>query len=305
MNSAKNLQALTSTERVSDTELLQQVTTGRRSFFKGMGKVGLGTTAALLFGDLPVLQGQSQAAVEDTANNIFLAATIAEDLATTFYYNGLIGPVVQDPALAGPGGTAAVPNPSNSNIPNLNYLRAALNQEVAHANLLRAVGNFGTSSTSDPYQTFYFPAGTFNSLNSFISILEALENAFIGAYLNAIREFASLAARSALLNVPKGAYGGPYSAAQLEYFAEVAASILGIECEHRVLGNVILNSNQANNLNFEQTDTLTSVYHGSHSAVVALTPFLTPSTGPGFSLSGAITGMASVGLSSTGNPPAQ
>ncbi len=31
---------------------------------------------------------------------------IAEDLATTFYYNGLVGPVITDAALAGPDGSA-------------------------------------------------------------------------------------------------------------------------------------------------------------------------------------------------------
>ncbi len=50
----------------------------------------------------------SSGAAMDTANQIFQAAVIAEDLATTFYYNGLVGTVIMDPALAGPGGTATV-----------------------------------------------------------------------------------------------------------------------------------------------------------------------------------------------------
>jgi hypothetical protein len=277
----------------------------RRTFFKGLGKVGMGATAAMLFGDLPLLKGQSSGASQDTANQIFLAALIAEDLATSFYYGGLTGKVVQDPNLAGPGGTATKPNPTNSNIPNLDYVRAALDQEIQHADLLRTVGNFGKDASTDPYQMFYFPAGTFDTLKAFIATLEALENAFIGAYLNAIREFASLASRSGERGVPNGPYGGPYSAFQLEYFAEVAASIMGIEAEHRVLGRVITNTPQANNLNYEQTDGLTSVYHGSNSAVAALTPFLNPNTGPGITLSTALADAPNIGLTSSGTIPPQ
>ncbi len=273
----------------------------RRGFFKGLGQVTLGATALSLFGELPALGALSTGASEDTANQIFQAAVIAEDLATTFYYNGLTGPVIEDPALAGPGGTATS---GTGNVPNVDYLRAALSQELEHANLLRAVGNLGSGYSSDPFQAFYFPSATFSNISSFIATLEALENAFIGAYLNAIREFASLASRSTERGVPDGPYGGPYSAAQLEYFAEVAASIMGVEAEHRVLGQVILNANQPNNLYFESTDGLTSVYHGSSSAVAALTPFLSPKNGSAYVLSEAVSGAKKVGLASKGSIPA-
>ncbi len=250
-----------SRDREQSSDLISEaINPGRRSFFKGLGAAGLGTTAALLFGDLPLLNAQSTGNNRDTANQIFTAALVAEDLATTFYFNGLVGAVIQDPALAGPGGTATS---GTGNVPNVTYLRAAMAQEMAHANLLRTVGNLGSSAGSDPYQTFYFPTGTFDTLAAFTSTLAALENAFIGAYLNAIREFSTLAQRAVVRNVPTGPYGGPYSAFQLAYFAEVASSIMGIECEHRVLVGVINNLNQPNNLNFEQTDGLTSVYNGT------------------------------------------
>jgi hypothetical protein len=276
---------------------------GRRAFLKGFGQLGVGASFVGLLGGTKVMAALSSGAAMDTANQIFQAAVIAEDLATTFYYNGLVGTVIMDPALAGPGGTATS---GTGNVPNVDYLRAALNQEIQHANLLRAVGNFGSSSNADPVQTFYFSPATFSNLNTFISTLSALENAFIGAYLNAIREFASLAARAAQSgNGTDGPFGGPYSAAQLEWFAEVAASIMGVECEHRVLGPVILNANQPNNLYFESTDGLTSVYHGSASAVAALTPFLSMQSGTaGYSLATAVSGAASVGLNSTGSYPA-
>lgn len=276
----------------------------RRNLLKSVGKMTAATTAAFLFGDAKLALGQNTGANVDTAVQILTAALVAEDLATTFYYNGLVGGVIQDPALAGPGGTATLIS-GTGNVPNVTYLRAALGQEIAHANLLRAVGALGGSIATDPYQTFYFPAGTFDTLTPFIATLTALENAFIGAYMNAIREFSTLASRATVRNVPTGPYGGPFSGAQLSYFAEVAASILGIECEHRVLAGVIVNSNQPNNLNFESTDGLTSVYNGTASAVAALTPFLTPSTGPAYSLSAAMSGSATLTIPSSGNIPAQ
>ncbi len=273
---------------------------GRRHFLKGMGQLGIGASFIGLLGGTKTFAALSSGAAMDTANQIFQAAVIAEDLATTFYYNGLVGPVIMNAALAGPGGSATS---GTGNVPNVDYLRAALNQEIAHANLLRTVGNFGADYTSDPVKTFYFASATFSNLNTFLATLTALENAFVGAYLNAIREFASLAVRTG--GGTDGPFGGPYSAAQLEWFAEVAASIMGIECEHRVLGPVIANADQPNNLYFESTDGLTSVYHGTASAVAALTPFLSQQNGTtGYSLAAAVNGASSVGLNSTGSYPA-
>ena len=153
-------------------------------------------------------------------------------------------------------------------------------------------------------QMFYFPAGTFDSLPAFTGLLDALENAFIGAYLNAIQEFA---AKSANAHRGDGAWRAPadhaYSKEQLEYFAKVSASIMGIEAEHRVLGRVISGTDPANNLNYESTDGLNAVYNGPHSAVAALTPFLQPSTGPGFTLETVTLHQAEVALPLTGGPP--
>ena len=290
--------ALTAIDPISSASELS----GRRNFFKGVGRAALGSTAAMLFGDLPLMRAQNTGANQDTVIQILTAALVAEDLATTFYYNGLVGGVIQAPQLAGPGGTAIS---NTGDVANVAYLRAALGQEIAHANLWRTVGALGANAAADPYQTFYFPAGTFDTLTPFIQTLEALENAFIGAYLNAIREIANLGTRATIRNVPTGPNGGPFSGAQHNYFAEVAGSVLGIECEHRVLGSVITGANQPNNLNFESTDGLTSVYNGANSAVAALTPFLTPSNGTGYSFAAALAGSTAVVLPSTGNPPAQ
>jgi hypothetical protein len=230
---------------------------------------------------------------KDTPTEIFTAALIAEDLAITFYYNGLVGPVIQDPSLAGPGGTATHVT-AKGNFGNVDYLRAALSEEIVHADLFRAL--LGISSPSnDPVQTFYFKDGTFDTLGPFIATLEALENAFIGAYLNAVAEFGRMA----------GVAGSNsnFTPNQLAYFAEVSAAILGIESEHRVLGRVIDNLNPANNRNYELVAGVFSVYNGPHSAVVALTPFLTSSTGPGYLLQQALSGAPSVEVKVTGGLP--
>ena len=183
----------------------------------------------------------------------------------------------------------------------MEYVRAALTEEIDHANLFRSL--LGISSASqDPAQTFYFPAGSFDTLGAFTSLLDALENAFIGAYLNAIQEFSRMAARANRSEEAREA--SKYSSEQLTYFAKVSASIMGIECEHRVLGRVISNTNPANNLAYEQTDGLNAVYNGPKSAVAALTPFLTSSTGPGYSLAAALANQGTVSLPVTGNPPA-
>lgn len=243
---------------------------------------------------------------QDSPVQVFTAALIAEDLATTFYYNGLIGAVIQDPNLAGSGGTATQIS-AGGNAPNVGYVRGALSEEIAHANLMRSLSG-GSSATGDPVQTFYLPTGCFDTLTAFLGVLNALENAFIGAYLNAVQEFAQMAADvKSGAKAYKDSSGQSYSNVQLEYFAKVAASIMGVESEHRALGRAINPSPSAipaNNLNYQQDDGLSSVYHGAASAVAALTPFLGPGTGlTGYSLATALAGAANVSLATTGNPP--
>jgi hypothetical protein len=287
----------------------------RRSFMQRTGMAGLAAVAApLLAGaftppkaraeetDSPAETAEEAAQAKDTVAEIATAALIAEDLATTFYYNGLVGAVIQDPNLAGPGGSADNVS-SGGNFGNVNYIQAALTEEISHANLLRSLLNI-PNAAGDPVQTFYFPAGTFDTIGPFLGLLDALENAFIGAYLNAIQEFAAKAASARQRESNHQLFSGGYSAEELDYLAKVSASIMGIECEHRVLGRVISNSNPANNRNYETNDGITAVYNGATSAVVALTPFLTPSTGPGFSLQTALMNQGSVSIPVSGAPPA-
>ncbi len=290
-------------DTVGSINAIAQTRLERRRFLTQAGIFGLGAAATTLTlgaakrasAEAAAERTQESEQAKDTVKEIFTAALIAEDLATTFYYNGLVGSVIQDVNLAGPGGSATNVQ-SSGNTGNVNYLQAALTEEISHANLFRSL--LGISGpAADPVQTFYFPAGAFDSLSAFTGLLDALENAFIGAYLNAIQEFSAKAARDD--DRREG-----YTAEQLDYFAKVSASIMGIEAEHRVLGRVISNSNPANNLAYEQTDGLNAVYNGPKSAVAALTPFLTPSTGPGFSLATALANQATVAIPVSGNPPA-
>jgi hypothetical protein len=277
----------------------------RRRFLQASTVAGLGIAATTLIGgSATALAAQGLAPnatsggvqdpiTKDTPAQIFTAALIAEDLATTFYYNGLVGAVIQDPNLAGPGGTATHVS-SSGNLGNVDYLRAALTEEIAHADLFRALLGI-SGAANDPVQTFYFPAGVFDTLGPFIATLEALEDAFIAAYLNAIVEFARMSAVAGK--------GSDFTSGQLSYYSEVAGAILGVESEHRVLGRVISNSNPANNRLYEGVGNIFSVYNGPHSAVVALTPFLTASTGPAYSFADAIANASSVSLHVAGSLP--
>lgn len=256
--------------------------TNRRSFLRNaagataaVATVGLAAPKSLFAANLKAV---------DTPVEIFTAALIAEDLATTFYYNGLIGEVIQDVNLAGPGGTARDIKP-DGNLSNVAYIRAAITEEVVHANFFRNLLGI-SSAAQDPYQTFYFDPAVFQTLDSFIGLLQALEQAFIGAYMAAIQQFALLAAQG-----PSVTLGGKtYKSSDLAYYAKIAASILGVESEHRALGRAISPSLlPANDKAFESIDGIQTVYNGPNSAVVALTPFLSQQSGTdGYSFATAV-----------------
>lgn len=295
---------------VASLDSIARERTARRKFLSQAGILGIGAAATTLAlgartaraAESPAERAQDQEQAKDTVAEIFTAALIAEDLATTFYYNGLVGPVINDPNLAG-SGTAADPSPS-ANPGNVNYLQAALTEEISHADLFRSLLGI-SGAAQDPVQTFYFPSGSFNTLSAFTGLLNALENAFIGAYLNAIQEFAVKSAARAHDDDWCDRDGKKYTVKELDYFAKVSASIMGIEAEHRVLGRVISNSNPANNLAYEQTDGLNAVYNGPASAVAALTPFLAAGSGlVAYSFAEALAGQSSVSLPATGAPPA-
>lgn len=274
----------------------------RRSFLKNAGTataavaaMGLAAPKNLLAAPVPGTPPSP-----DTPAEIFTAALVAEDLAVTFYYNGLIGGVIQDVNLAGPGGTALDITASGS-VSNVGYLRAAFYEEKAHSYLFRQLlGRANYSYADDPYQTFYLPTGTFDSLTPFITVLEALENAFIAAYMAAVQEFTLMAAQATPMKIGNWTYY-PWDFA---YYAGLAASILGVESEHRALGRAIVPTLiPANQLNYEQQNGIFTVYNGATSAVAALTPFLSPGSGlTAYSLAPAFTN-TDLALTATGSIP--
>ena len=305
----------------------------RRSFLTTAGAVGLGAAAATLLGCSDSGSGMMKVtatATTDTAAQIFTAALIAEDLAITTYYNALIGGVIQDPNLAGSGGTATNVSASGSQV-NVAYLQGALLEEVQHAQLLRTLLGLSNTGSGDVGAgvpaTFYYPTGTFDTLTNFLPILLALETAFVGAYMTAVEEFASMAAGyngfSATQANPAMS-GSNYTQADLILYAKVAASILGVESEHRALIRAIpsvtiasptfgtANLIPANNVNYESQAGLTGLVVGvngtSTTAASALAPFLSSSSAQsaGFSFATANSGYNSViaaGVTTSGSIP--
>jgi hypothetical protein len=288
------------------TELAQQLVdkqTNRRNFLVGAGMFGLGAaTSALVAGCSNNNAAPVQAATAaDSATQILTAALIAESLAITTYYTALSSSgVITDPNLAGTGGTAL--NVTTGSQINVAYLQGALLEEVAHAQLLRSLLGLPTNGSGDAAagvpQTFYYPTGTFSSLPGFLPVLLALETAFVGAYMTAVEEFASMAAGYngfSTTQANPAASGTNLTQADLVLYAKVASAILGVEAEHRALVRGIpsvtlgspnyagINLIPANNENYEITDGLTgllvSVNGGSTgTAGAALGPFIASGT---------------------------
>ena len=296
---------------------------GRRHFLQRTGLAAAGFTGLGLLAGMEASAGTLPRGDDrwggdpddkhsDTAQQIFTAALIAEDLATTMYYNSLVGGVIEDPNLAGPSGSLSNP----ASLANVGYLQGALSAEIAHANLLRELTG-GTTAGKDPVQTFYFPTGTFDNLNNFLPILIALEDDFVGAYLTAVHEFSLMAARiEPYEREQKDPTGKPYKHSELAYFSQVASAIQGVESEHRTLaraipgispGNTVfagIDLFPADDLTYEQTDGLKAVYNGNASAVAALTPFITPGSGKtAFSFEAAVAGSGKVAVPTTGGLP--
>lgn len=131
---------------------------------------------------------------------IFQIAEIAEQLAVTFYSNGVAN-------------ASALGLSAND----LAEIKAAGIEEQIHHDF------FATITGVNPIQptTFSFPAGskTFTDLQTFIFTQQALEFVFDSAFLAAVRELSMLGAHRA---------------------AQIAAQIACVEAEHRALGRDIL-----------------------------------------------------------------
>ena len=294
---------------VRPTQDMIESVVNRRAFLAGLGAAGVGAAAISMVGCSNSMAATATtpvqaAAMTDTATQILTAALIAESLAITTYYTALTSSgVITDPNLAGSGGTATSVSASGSQV-NVAYLQAALLEEVAHAQLLRSLLGLNVNGSGDAAagvpQTFYYPTGTFTSLMGFVPVLVALETAFVGAYMTAVEEFASMAAGyngfSATQANPAMS-GSNLTQADLILYAKVCASILGVEAEHRALVRGIPNVTvaaptfggltvlPANNVNYEITDGLTGLLvsvsgSATTTAGAALTPFIAAGSNP-------------------------
>jgi hypothetical protein len=159
----------------------------RRTLFKGaaataggLAVVGAGAlygtrlTNAAAIARSPISQSKSSLQMGDLQDSIVSILTVArtaEQLAVTFYSNGI--------ANAGQLGLSGS---------DLNYLKAALVEEQIHQQFFAANGGQSLATT------FSFPQGakTFEDLSTFISTQQQLEGVFDSAFLAAVVEFAQM-----------------------------------------------------------------------------------------------------------------
>jgi hypothetical protein len=167
----------------------------RRSFLKA--GAAMTVAAGVGFTALPTLAEDDD---PSTVKDIFTVARTAEQLAVTFYTNG-----VRNAAVLGLAASE------------VEYLKAALIEEQIHQTFFTANGGNSLAAT------FSFPDGeeTFENLNKFIATQQQLEGVFDAAFLAAVREFAEMETK-----------GSPR-------LAQIAAQIAMVESEHRVLGREI------------------------------------------------------------------
>ncbi len=147
----------------------------RRSLLKGATVAGAAGITALGAGAFLLPKGSVahasplNGAPEDSVAQILSIAATAEQLAVTFYGQGI-----------------KYAHKLNISGVNLSYLQAAIVEEQLHRDFLVAAG--GKPLTDK----FSFPQGddTFDDIYKFIKTLDQLETAFEAAYLAAVMEFA-------------------------------------------------------------------------------------------------------------------
>jgi hypothetical protein len=169
----------------------------RRNFLRGTAATGLGigALAALTQGEVRAEDGGKD---EDELKNgdlqILIAAEIAEALAVTTYTN-----IIN----AAPFFTRLAPDDQG-------YLKAAREEEMSHYLLEKSV-----SKQDSPFTKFFYPKDMFTNAQVTLNTLVTLEDAFIAAYLVAVRNFSN------------------------NDLKVTAARIMGIESDHRTLARVL------------------------------------------------------------------
>ena len=172
---------------------------GRRSFLK---RASIGSAVVVagssVFGGLlkgaEAITPTSQSGITSGDQEILIAAEIAEALAVTTYTNIInTAPFFKNLASDDQG-----------------YLKSARNEEMSHYLLEQSV-----TGRPSPFTTFYYPPDMFENAQTTLNILVTLEDAFIAAYLVAVRRFSTPDLRV------------------------TAARIMGIESDHRTLARVV------------------------------------------------------------------
>jgi hypothetical protein len=225
----------------------------RRTVLKGALGAGAALAGTGLLSRLPALAADTTTttpqAPADAFSVIFTVARTAEQLAVTFYENGI---------------RAAIAGKIKLSTQQLDNIKAAAIEEQIHQQFFTAAGG-GSLAT-----TFSFPygLGTFADLGLFIATQQMLEGVFDAAFIAAVYEFAQ---------------GGRPDLAQ------IAAEIAMVESEHRALGRSIAAEagvTGPNDDNYDPADnwaygllTLASV--GQAPAIVSAAGFLSPNAGTG------------------------
>jgi len=159
----------------------------------------------------------------DDVNTIFTIAQVAEQLAVTFYSNGV---------KSAQAGTLTDAKGNGLDVNELNYLRAALIEEQLHQLLFASQTHVAVQTPNK----FTFPANTFTDLATFIRVQQTLEGVFDSAFIAAVYEF------------------GLLNRADL---ARIACQVAMIESEHRVLGRDILIAHGLDSVNNDPADNWT------------------------------------------------
>jgi hypothetical protein len=183
--------------------------TSRRSFLQRAaiaGAVGAAGTGSLLTLLSPSAKGlsalghdhkdedQDDDDLKKRDHNILIAAEIAEALAVTTYTNIIDA------------------SPFFTHLPSddQGYIVAARQEEMSHYLLEQSV-----TDEPSPFTSFFYPKGMFQDAQTTLNVLVTLEDAFIAAYLVAVRDFSTRDLRV------------------------TAARIMGIESDHRTLARVL------------------------------------------------------------------
>lgn len=173
-------------------------TAPRRRFLNALGTAGLSALGGSLLSGCGGVNltgdGTKQALVSSDAD-ILNAAKIAEATAVTCYTQ-----ITQN-------------TPFFMRLPSddQNYFRAALQEDMAHYALFKSA----TGDQPSPFTSFFFPKMMFTDPKTTLDTLVTLEEAFVAAYLIAVRDF---------------------SASNLRV---LAARILGVQSTHRLLARVV------------------------------------------------------------------